>query len=121
MARLGQTITLMTAFFFTFWGTTGLATIETYKGKKFQVDTRSSQDIRDPADFTLLDVLEARESREQFMYFLKGEWSAENLLFWEEVERLHSVMDSKLLQKEIFRIHDKYFTYVPWMLLIYIY
>lgn len=109
--RLGQTITLMTAYFFTYWGTTGLATIETFKGQKFQLDTeRGSLRDKDPNDYTLLEVLEERESRDQFLFFLKGEWSAENLLFWEEVQRLHHVNDSQLLQREIFRIHDKYFT-----------
>ena len=40
---------------------------------------------------------------------MKSEWSAENLLFWEEVQRLHYFQEEDKVQRECIRIYEKYF------------
>ncbi len=40
---------------------------------------------------------------------MKGEWSAENLLFWEAVQRLHMETDPEKLRLDARKIYDKYF------------
>ena len=109
-----QTLSIMSAFFLTFWLTTGWAMIDTYKGNtqvfnNLPEPTQTDELIDIQEHRGLLDILRDRNTRDDFLNFLKGEWCAENLLFWEEVDNLHRLVDYESIRKECFRIYDKYF------------
>lgn len=42
--------------------------------------------------------------------FLKGEWSIENILFWDDVEKLKQMEDVPAIREECQRIFEVYFT-----------
>jgi len=112
------------------WGTSylctvGICIVETYKfdyeSQKKTDDTNSWNasveipEIKESSDqsfelkkLNLKEVLSDTEMRSRFKEFLIGEWSVENLLFWEDVDRLRGIVSSEEIAKECIRLYDIY-------------
>jgi hypothetical protein len=99
-----------------FWVTTGVTVVETFTqvgNKKTIVASPQTKPMRDFCNESLLislqHVLDDPDLLLQYKQFLQGELSLENILFWEDIEKL-KLMEQEANREEYKRIFDIYFT-----------
>jgi hypothetical protein len=84
------------------WVVNGANMLETFSQSKKEIRITSLGEL------DLVTILLSPNLKQAFKKFLESEWSAENLLFWEEVHKYQAYKPPKLFD-EYHRIYEKYF------------
>lgn len=107
---VGKAIFPLYAFTLVYCLTTGRSIYESFTSPS---NSRRSMapDLEDEPEeqMELIQVLKSNSSKQRFREFLQSEWSAENLLFWEDIDYFHKIQGIDNVQREGLKIFDKYF------------
>jgi len=111
---IGRAVFTLGGFAFAFWLTTFRSTLETFP--TFSLNKRASKGPENEEEIDTMElgeVLRSKGSKQMFREFLQSEWSAENLLFWEDVDYFQKVEGPENIIREGTKIYEKYFTERP--------